>query len=666
MATLSKSNQAYLSGRNIDQINDAINRTQTFLKNSQYAEGYWWGELECNNTMESEYIFLVHFLGVADSIKLRKVAHRILSKQLADGSWGQYFGSPGDLSTSIECYFALKLSGYNPESSELMKAKEFILDNGGIPKARVFTKIWLALLNQWKWADIPQLIPEMVFISQGLPFNIYKFSSWARPTIVPLLILFGRRPVAVIPDYANLDEIQNGYSPNGSKSYRSRQNKFVMLASKLMGLYEIQPFHPFRKLAEKRLLNWVLTHQENDGLWAGIQPSTFYSLLALYSLGFDVGDPVMQKGLSGVDRLCWESNEDMAVQGCISPGWDTALGLLALLESGIDVETEVIDKSIIWLLSNQVTINGDWIMNAGNVSPGGWAFEFHNNNYPDIDDTALVIMGLTKAYSYGIELSEIMDSIHRGLGWVLGLQSRSGGWAAFDKDNCSKYLSDLTFSDFGEVIDPPTVDVTGHVLEMLGNLGCSMEDLHVNRACRFVQDNQEPDGSWFGRWGVNYIYGTACVLPGLAAVGEDMGAPYIVRAAEWLVDHQNEDGGWGETCGSYADPSLRGVGPSTASQTSWALIGLIASCHKADDSIYRGIQYLMDTQQQDGTWDEPYFTGTGFPGYGTGCAPYGIQEDELWCEYDLSIPSGLMIRYDLYRIVWPLLALARYKQSCTQ
>ena len=664
MSTLSKSNHAYLYGNHVDQINDAINRTQTFLKNSQESEGYWWGELECNNTMEAEYIFLVYFLGVVDATKLRKVAQRILSKQLADGSWGQYFGSPGDLSTSIECYFALKLSGYNPESFELTKAREFILANGSIPNARVFTKIWLALLNQWNWTDIPRMIPEMVFISQRLPFNIYKFSSWARPTIVPLLVVFGRKPVAVIPDYANLDDIQSGYSSSNSKFYRSSENKFVKLVNKSMGIYEAQPFHPFRKLAEKRLLNWILTHQEKDGLWAGIQPSTFYSLLALNCLGFDVEDPVIQKGLSGVDRLCWESDSDMAVQGCISPGWDTALGLLSLLESGVDVETKEIYKSIVWLLSNQISTTGDWIINAGHVSPGGWAFEFHNNNYPDIDDTALVIMCLAQAQNNGIAHSGLKDSIRRGLGWVLGLQSQSGGWAAFDKDNCSKYLSDLTFSDFGEVIDPPTVDVTGHVLEMLGKLGCSKEDVYVNRACQFVQDNQERDGSWFGRWGVNYIYGIGCVLPGLASVGEDMDQPYILRAVDWLLDHQNEDGGWGETCGSYSDPSLRGVGPSTASQTSWALIGLIASDYKADDSIYRGIRYLMDTQQHDGTWDEPYFTGTGFPGYGIGCLPYDL-EDEHWREYDLSIPSGLMIRYDLYRIVWPLLALARYKKRLT-
>ena len=663
MSILRKSNYTSFYGSHVDQINDAINRTQTFLKSAQYSEGYWWGELECNNTMEAEYVFLVYFLGVVDSRKLSKVVHRILSKQLTDGSWGQYHGSPGDLSTSIECYFALKLSGYNPNSPELVKAREFILANGSIPKARVFTKIWLALLNQWPWTDIPRMIPEMVFLARGLPFNIYKFSSWARPTIVPLLILFGRRPVVAVPDYANLGEIRSGYSADCFVAQKPRQNRVVMLVNKLMGIYEAQPFHPFRKLAENRLLDWILTHQEKDGLWAGIQPSTFYSILALNTLGFDTQNPVIQKGLSGVDRLCWEYDNDMAVQGCISPGWDTALGLLALLESGLDVETDAMYKAITWLLSNQITATGDWVINASDVLPGGWPFEFHNDNYPDIDDTALAIMCLSHAFKDGMATSEIKDAIERGFSWVLGLQSQSGGWAAFDKDNCSKYLSDLTFSDFGEIIDPPTVDVTGHVLEMMGKLGCSREDVNVTRACRFVQDNQERDGSWFGRWGVNYIYGIGCVLPGLASVGEDMRQPYIGRAVAWLVGHQNEDGGWGETCGSYADPSLRGLGPSTASQTSWAIIALIASDHKVDDSIYRGIQYLMETQKQDGTWDEPYFTGTGFPGYGIGSLPHDLEDDELWSEYDISIPSGLMIRYDLYRIIWPLLALSRYRRS---
>ncbi|MEC9308205.1 MAG: squalene--hopene cyclase [Chloroflexota bacterium] len=655
----------------LEDLIRTVQRTQAYLHGTQSIDGYWWGELECNNTMEAEYILLLYFLDIQDPETFTKVSNHIISKQHDDGSWGQYYGSPGDLSTSVECYFALKLSGYPEESLIMSKAKTFILEKGGIAKARVFTKIWLSLFGQWDWRGTPNMLPELMLIPKAWKFSIYKFSSWARPTVVPLLILLANKPIKKFAQHGIIDELYptsktlTDYAlpkPNSLFSWKG----ILYRLDQLVGLYQKIPVHPFRRLAEKKLVNWILAHQEKDGLWAGIQPATVYSLIALYCLGFGKNHPAIVNGLSGMRELCIEYDAGMAVQGCISPGWDTALIHLALLESGVSPTDLTLERSARWLMNQQVNTSGDWNINARKVSAGGWPFEFHNDNYPDVDDSALVINGLKMSYECGLSSPEVLTSVNTGANWIIGMQSSSGGWGAFDKDNCSRYLSQLPFSDFGEIIDPPTADVTGHVLEALGSLGYCIQDEFVAKACQFLKDDQEEDGAWFGRWGVNYVYGIGSVLPGLASVGENMDQRYILRAVDWLIDHQNEDGGWGETCGSYADPRLRGSGSSTASQTSWALLALMAANKSDHGSVKTGIEYLISTQADDGTWQEPYFTGTGFPGYGIGSVP----EEMLGSKYtddcdlsdcDLSIGSGLMIRYDLYRVAWPLLTLGRYK-----
>ena len=643
----------------------AISRSQDYFRGTQYNDGYWWGELESNNTMEAEYILLSYFLGKQDPQKWRKLTNYIVSKQREDGSWGQYYEAPGDLSTSVECYFALKLAGYAAGGEPLKRARAFIRSKGGISSCRVFTKIWLAIFGQWDWKGTPNLPPELMLLPSWFPFNIYEFSSWARPTVVPLMLVLTYHPTCRVPEWANIDELylQPGcgvdYSlpdPGLTLSWPS----LLYHADQLVGLYRRFPIHPLRGQAAQKAEEWLLSHQEYDGSWGGIQPPWVYSLIALHHMGYPPDHPVIERGFAGIEGFAIETEDTMTIQGCISPGWDTCLAQLALLESGVAPDDPLVVKSGRWLIARQILSPGDWQVRAKNVKPGGWAFEFHNDLYPDIDDAAVVVMALLLA-DLGDGETAKSAAVRRGMDWITALQCKDGGWAAFDKDNNRKYMADLPFSDFGETVDPPSADVTGHVLEMLGRSGYRRDYGPVERGYQFLRGQQEANGSWFGRWGVNYIYGTGTVLPGLRAIGENMSRPYIRKAVSWLLDRQNTEGGWGESCGSYVDPALHGVGPSTASQTAWAMLGLIAGGEASHPATRKGAEYLISTQQDDGTWDEPYFTGTGFPGYGVGAPGRRPNERERVRRQDLDMGASFMIKYHLYCNYWPLLALGRYR-----
>ena len=647
-------------------VETAIARSHAYFRRTQYPEGYWWGELESNNTMEAEYIMLSYFLERQDPEKWRKLTNYVLSKQRDDGSWGQYYEAPGDLSTSVECYFALKLAGYSPDSEPMQRARAFILGKGGVPGCRVFTKIWLAIFGQWDWKGTPNLPPELMLLPSWAPFNIYEFSSWARPTVVPLMLVLTCHPVCRVPEWANLDELflrprsEVDYSlPNPGLNLS--WSTLLYHADRLVALYRRFPIHPLRGQAAQRVEEWVLSHQEHDGSWGGIQPPWVYSLIALHHQGYPSAHPVIERGFAGIEGFAIETEDTMTIQGCISPVWDTCLAQLALLESGVAPDDPLVVKSGCWLMERQILTPGDWQVRAKNVQPGGWAFEFHNDLYPDIDDSAVVIVALLLA-DLGAGEAAKGDVVRRGVDWMTALQCTNGGWAAFDKDNNRKYMVDLPFCDFGETLDPPSADVTGHVLEMLGRCGYGREHPPVEKGYRFLRSQQEDNGSWFGRWGVNYIYGAGAVLPGLQAIGENMSRPYVRKAVEWLLEHQNGDGGWGESCGSYVDPALHGVGPSTASQTAWALLGLLAAGEVNHPAVRAGVEYLAKTQQDDGTWDEPYFTGTGFPGYGVGAQGSRTNEQERVRRQGLDMGSSFMINYHLYRNCWPLLALGRYRR----
>ena len=654
-----------VKARELDRV---IRRCQDFFRQCQYDDGYWWGELESNPTMEAEYLMLSYFLDRKNEERWRKITNYILSKQQENGSWGQYYDSPGDVSTSVECYFALKLAGYSTAAAPLQKARDFILAQGGVPEVRVFTKIWLALFGQWDWKGTPNMPPELILLPPWAPFNIYEFSSWARSTIVPMLILLTHRPVCPIPKEANIDELYP--RPRHEIDYALPKpdsslglSGLLYYLDRLVGLYQKWPIHPFRGHAERKIVEWLVNHQEADGSWGGIQPPWVYSLLALQNMGFPEDHPVLEKGYNGFESFAIEDEHSYTVQACISPVWDTCLVQQALLESGVPDDDSMIRKSTRWLVARQIDTPGDWQVRARNARPGGWSFEFNNDRYPDIDDVAEVIMALARAKLTLEEEPERESAILRGVNWLVALQSKNGGWAAFDKDNNRKYVTKLPFSDFGEMLDPPSGDVTAHVVEMFGRLGYARDYPPLERAYRYLLREQEADGSWFGRWGVNYIYGTGAVLPALEAIGEDMSQPHIRLAVDWLLAHQNPDGGWGESCGSYVNPDLHGVGPSTPSQTAWALLALLAAGERNHPATQSGVRFLTGSQQEDGSWDEPYFTGTGFPGYGTGEPPKTRHKPDEQGSQSLSMPAGFMINYHMYRNCWPLLALGRYRQS---
>ena len=652
-------------------LEKTIQRAQRYLLGVQYHDGYWWGELESNPTMEAEYLLLTYLLGTKDPERWRKLCNYILSKQREDGSWGQYYEAPGDVSTSVECYFALKLAGIAPEREEMGKARAFILSRGGVPETRIFTKIWLALFGQWHWKGTPIMPPELMLLPNWSPLNIYEFSSWARGTIVPMLIILSEKPAKSVPHSANIDELypvpkeKLDYSLARPKRVLGWAQVFYRL-DQLARLYEAMPLKPGRTTAIRKAAEWIISHQEEDGSWGGIQPPWIYSLIALKHLGYSMDHPVMKEGLKGFEGFAIEDEDTCRVQACISPVWDTCLVLIALLDSGLDVCHPAAQRAAHWLVDNQILSGGDWQVKNKQAAPGGWAFEFHNNAYPDVDDAAEVLIALQGARLPEHEDEARRQAIDLGAQWVLSMQNKNGGWAAFDKDNTKDFLAKIPFSDFGEALDPPSVDVAAHVVEMLGKLGYPRDLPAIRRGYQYIRSQQEADGSWFGRWGVNYIYGIGAVLPAMEAIGEDMSQPYIRRAVDWLLEHQNADGGWGESCGSYVDPSLAGVGPSTASQTAWALLALISAGEWEHEGTKAGIRYLAQTQKEDGSWDEPYYTGAGFPGYGTGQKPGRLPASGERGYQGLEMPAGFMINYHMYRNCWPLMALGRFHRRVHQ
>ncbi len=661
------------------RLDSALKLTYDYFATSQDADGYWVGELETNSTIEAEYLMMTKFVGSDEGERFDLVMNDIVDRQLDDGSWNMYYGGPGDVSTTVECYFALKLRGFSADEPNMVAAREFILAAGGVPAVRVFTKIWLALFGQWDWSGTPSLPPELILLPTNAPFNIYRFSSWARGTIVPLMVILSKQPTMEIPRDCCIDELyplgraKTDYSmPMPAKPTWSWEH-FFWRADSLLGFANRHPIRPLRDRALAKIERWLVDHQELDGSWAGIQPPWVNSLVALHLLGRDLDDPVMKRGLDGFRHEWTQWSQDrrsIRVQCCVSPVWDTALALVALEDAGTPLDDPTVQLAARWLVGKEVLKVGDWAVNMPHAAAGGWPFEYYNDMYADVDDTSVVIIGLDS-----VELTdahadlERRGSIERGIAWIVAMQCSNGGWASFDKDNDDALVPKIPFSDFGEVLDPPSVDVTAHVLEMFGRLVANgrrlspAEGAAVRRGREFVLARQEDDGSWFGRWGVNFVYGVGAVLPALRALGDDMSSPHVRRGVGWLSAHQNDDGGWGETCASYVDVSLRGVGDSTASQTAWALLALVAAGQVSAAATARGVDYLLDTQRHDGTWDEPQYTGCGFPGYGIGDQPDEIPaaDPDLWQGHELG--AAFMINYHLYRNYFPLMALGRVRSA---
>lgn len=620
----------------IGKVSEALRRTHSYYLSEQHADGYWWYELESNVTITAEYLMLLHFMGLDDKKRDRKIANYILNKQQADGSWPIHWGGNGDLSTTVEAYFALKLAGLPADDLPLLKAKTFILNNGGAESVRVFTRIFLALFGQCDWKAIPSIPVETNLLPVWFPINIYHFSSWARSTLVPLSIILDIKPEKPIPSSLGIRELyKDPYKipPVTSQKLEllSLKRFFVVLDCVLKTMEKLQ-IRPFRKIAIERTERWLLEHQESTGDWGGIQPAMVNSIFALVARGYAASHDPVKRGLWALERFTIENEEEISLQSCISPVWDTALTALALDCSGIERDHDSILKACRWLVSKQIFQKGDWSVKRPNLEPGGWAFEFDNNWYPDIDDTAVVLMLL---YRYSDKEFIKPENLKKGIEWILGMQGKDGGWGAFDVDNDVRILNELPFSDLEATIDPSTPDITGRVLEILGQSGYELSTTAVKRGIDFIKRTQDDGGSWWGRWAVNHIYGTWSVLSGLASIGEDMSSPYIKRAIQWLKTCQNSDGGWGERCESYENGAQKGYGQSTPSQTAWAILGLIAANEGKSAEVLGGVQYLLNGQLPNGTWEEDEFTGTGFPKY-------------------------FMIRYHNYRNCFPLLALGRF------
>ncbi|MEE9285702.1 MAG: squalene--hopene cyclase [Dehalococcoidia bacterium] len=625
-----------------DRLGQAVERSRSFLLDLQSSGGYWSGELEANCSIQAEYLLMTHFLGIADKERWRKVVNYLKAHQLPDGGWPVWYGGPGDLSIAVESYFAMKLAGVDPNDPSMARAREFIFSNGGVANTRVFTKLWLALFGQWDWRQMPIFPAEVIMLPQWFPFNVYEFASWARGTIVSCMVLLNTRPVCPVPDSARIDELfppgGNGAISTNVKNGRALGwHGFFQTANRVLRVLEASPVKPLRRAALRKAERWILERQEADGSWAGIQPPWVYSLMALKSLGYSMDHPVMRKGVQGFQGFARETEDAFWIDPCVSPVWDTCLAMLALQDSGLPPTHPALADGTEWLLDQQVLDHrGDWQVKRPKLRPGGWAFEFANKSYPDTDDSAMVLIAL---YKMGRRDDPRMRrALDRGLEWLVGMQSKGGGWGSFDADNTRAWVGEIPFCDFGAVLDPPTEDVTAHAVELLGRMGYDTSYRPAAQGLKFLKAHQESDGSWWGRWGVNYIYGLGSVMPALKWMGEDLGQPYIRKAVAWLEAHQNADGGWGESCESYRDPSLRGRGPSTASQTAWALIALVAAGEAGSEATRKGVEYLLSTQQDFGSWDEPQFTGTGFPG-------------------------DFMINYHLYRHYWPLMALGQYRMA---
>jgi len=615
-----------------------IDAARKYLFSEQHEDGYWCGELEADTTLEGDYIVLHTLFGTEQNPRVRKAANYILQHQNEEGGWSIYPGGPTNLSASVKSYFGLKLAGYKADHPAMVRAREVILRLGGVTEVNTFTKLYLCFFGQYDYDAIPAIPPEIVLFPKWFWFNIYEISSWSRAMLVPLSICYAKKPFKKIPDEMGVAELFVGGRDKSrmhlhwDKKLFSWRNFFLVL-DRTAHWFERVHVRPLRSVALRMAEKWMLERfEKSDGLGA-IFPSIMNSAIAMRCLGYSVDDPQVIRALDEFEKLGIEEEETFRMQPCVSPVWDTAYALFALGESGVPANDPRMVKAADWILQKQVRTVGDWKVKNRKGEPGGWYFEFNNEFYPDVDDSAMVCLGLAQVEHPNGRYQ--LESVQRAIDWMLTMQCRNGGWASFDKNNDRMVFQYVPFADHNAMLDPATVDITGRMLEMLAAYGYDKNHPAVKKAIAFVQKEQEADGSWFGRWGVNYIYGTMLVLRGLEAIGVDHHEPCVQQAAEWLRMTQNADGGWGETCGSYDDPNVKGQGSSTASQTAWAVMGLLAASDTRSDSVARGIAFLLRTQNKDGSWSEDAYTGTGFP-------------------------RVFYLMYHMYRQYFPLIALTNY------
>ena len=627
----------------LDDVNSrvaaAIDAARRYLFSTQHEEGYWCGELEADTTLESEYILMHALLGTGETAKFQKGCRWMLDHQNEDGGWPVYHGGPSEISATVLTYFALKICGYGVKDPRMAKARECIEKLGGPTRCNTYTKIYLCFFGQYEWWAVPAVPPEIVLFPKWFWFNIYEISSWSRAIFIPLAIVYAKKPFKKLAPEQGIQELFPGGDMNNVNLHLSWDKRilswrnFFLLLNRLTHFFERVHIRPLRSIAIKAAEEWMLERFEmSDGLGA-IYPGIMNSIIALRCLGYSVDDPQLIRAMDEFEALGIEEKESFRMQPCKSPVWDTAYAMFALGESGVSRNDPRMLAAADWVLKKQITHKGDWAAKVKDTPPGGWYFEFNNEFYPDVDDSGMVNLALSHVDHPNGRYQH--DSVKRAINWIFAMQCKSGGWASFDKDNTRMVFQYIPFAVHNAMLDPPTVDITGRMLEMLAAYGCTKEDPRIQRAIDFILKQQEPDGSWFGRWGCNYIYGTALVLRGLEAIGVDNHEPHVQQAAEWLRSIQNSDGGWGETMGSYDDPTLRGQGETTASQTAWAIMGLLAAGDTRSDSVARGVADLLRTQQGNGSWRDGQYTGTGFP-------------------------RVFYLKYHMYAEYFPLIALSTY------
>jgi squalene-hopene/tetraprenyl-beta-curcumene cyclase len=621
-----------------DRLESALEQTRDWLLAQQAEEGYWVAELEGDTILESEYILLMTFLGREADPVCARCARYIEDHQLSGGGWAIYPGGPTDISASVKAYFALKLTGHSPEEPAMERARWAILEAGGAAACNSFTRFYLALLGQIGYDECPCVPPELILIPPRWRFSLSAMSAWTRTIVVPLSIMSYSKPVRDLGPDRGIAELFLGGDRHPSRG-TARGLSWTSFFLRLDGVFKWLDRHApaaWRRLAIRAAHRWMLEHcEDTDGLGA-IFPPMIYSVVALRCLGYDVESPEVQWALQRLEELQIVEGDRVRVQPCLSPVWDTAIATIALADARLAEDHPAWEQAVRWLLDQEVRAPGDWAIRGPAVEPTGWHFQFRNKFYPDLDDSAMVMLALRR--SPLAEEPAVQAATRRGIDWLLAMQNRDGGWAAYDVDIDNQVLTQLPFADHNAMLDPSCADITARVLELLGLLGYRDDHPAIRRALAYLWSTQEPEGCWYGRWGVNYIYGTWQVLQGLAALDFPGDHPRVRAAAEWLESTQQPSGAWGESCRSYDDPALKGIGEPTPSQSAWAALGLIAAGRAGGAAVRRGIDYLLQAQAPDGSWHEAPFTGTGFP-------------------------RVFYLRYHFYRVYFPMMALARYRAA---
>ncbi len=619
-----------------EALDAALERTRDWLLGRQDEDGYWVAELEGDTILESEYILLMTFLGRESDEVCRRCARYIEDHQLPEGGWAIYPGGPVEVSASVKAYFALKLTGRSPDEPHMAGARRAILEAGGAHACNSFTRFYLALLGQIDYDECPCVPPELIRIPPRWRFSLSAMSAWTRAIVVPLSIMSYYKPVRSLAPEQGIGELFLERRPPRPKGRLFSWHRFFLGLDRVLKWLDRRVPAAWRQPAIRAAHRWMMEHcEDTDGLGA-IFPPMVYAIIALKCLGCADDSPEVRWAMEQLDDLQIAEDDRVRVQPCVSPVWDTAIATIAMADASLPEDHPAWGRAVEWLLSKELRNPGDWAINGPRVEPTGWHFQFRNKYYPDLDDSAMVMLGLNR--SPLADHPDVIAATRRGVDWLLSMQNRDGGWAAYDIDIDNQVLTKLPFADHNAMLDPSCADITARIVELLGTLGYSKDHPSVRRALDYLWATQEPEGCWYGRWGVNYIYGTWQVLQGLAAIGFPMDDPKILRAVGWLESCQQPSGAWGETCRTYDDPSLKGTGDPTPSQTAWATLGLIAAGRARTAAVRRGIDYLLHEQNADGSWDEATFTGTGFP-------------------------RVFYLRYHYYRIYFPLMAVARYKAA---